>query len=344
MRDSYLQYKASELASEHAFLQWVHSPESELGVQWTEWLTKHPEMFEEAELAKRMVSHMKFQQLQDFPTNTADLWKRIDASIEVEEVPTLVIDRNAGSNERSSRIWYNIGLVAAACIAILFILRFLSPQEFTLDVPRGEHMVHQLPDESQVEINAESNLHYSSKGWEKERLVNLEGEAYFRVKKGKKFTVNTPMGAVEVLGTSFNVYNRGKDFRVSCMTGSVQVSSHHGDLHKVLLPGQSVQWNPEDGNVDKTFEVDEEEKNSWWNGTYSFKDAPLFECFEELGRQFNLEVELGPKIDRNEEWTGHFSGSNVDQALYDVCWSNGLEYRQEGNIVYITQDTVRHMK
>ena len=245
MRDSYLQYKASELATEHTFLQWVIAPESELGVKWSEWLGRHPEMLEEAEVAKRMVSNFTFKPVSGIPTNTQDLWKRINNSIEAEEMPSLLIDRDTGATEKSSKIWYNIGLVAAACLAILFILRFLNPGETTLDVPRGKHMVHQLPDASEVEINAESSLAYSVKGWDQDRLVSLDGEAYFRVKKGKKFTVKTSLGEVEVLGTSFNVYNRGEDFRVSCLTGSVQVSSRRGDLHKVLLPGQSVHWNPQ---------------------------------------------------------------------------------------------------
>ena len=41
--------------------------------------------------------------------------------------------------------------------------------------------------------------------------------------KGRKFTVNTTQGQVMVLGTQFNVENRGNFFEVSCYEGLVQV-------------------------------------------------------------------------------------------------------------------------
>jgi transmembrane sensor len=44
-----------------------------------------------------------------------------------------------------------------------------------------------------------------SDDWSKERTLSLEGEAFFEVQKGSKFSVVTSDGIVEVLGTSFDV-------------------------------------------------------------------------------------------------------------------------------------------
>ena len=63
----------------------------------------------------------------------------------------------------------------------------------------------ELPDESKVTLNAGSEITYSKTDWSDKRHLNLEGEAYFKVAKGKTFDVVTSKGTVTVVGTEFNV-------------------------------------------------------------------------------------------------------------------------------------------
>lgn len=334
MRDSFLQYKAIDLASEDSFIQWVHAPETEDGMKWSQWLTDHPELSEEVATARHMVQTFSTQKPIAVPTDPQILWNRIEHSIEQDSTSGKVIDRDAWVANRSSRTWYNIALVAAACITILLVLRFLTPGTVQLDVPRGVHMAHQLPDNSKVELNAESSLSYSKKGWKGERLVKLNGEAFFQVEKGNRFVVETPIGEVEVLGTSFNVYQRGENFRVKCMTGSVQVFSEHGGINQILKPGEFVNWDPSSGKNNDDFDTSNEE--TWWNGTYQFEEVPLTEVFEELERQYDVRVEVNPS-DIKENWNGFFTGSDLQKALETVCWTNNLTFETQGDIVLVTK-------
>ena len=82
-----------------------------------------------------------------------------------------------------------------------------------------------LPDSSFVALNMGSELYYTKKGWQTERRVELKGEAFFKVKKGSIFEVETDQGIISVLGTEFNVKSWNNYFEVTCYSGLVRVKT-----------------------------------------------------------------------------------------------------------------------
>ncbi len=101
----------------------------------------------------------------------------------------------------------------------------------------AEKTAVELPDLSQVKLNAQSRLTFNKKSWNKKREVVLDGEAYFKVAKGSKFSVITKDGTVTVLGTQFNVKHRDNYFEVVCFEGSVGVEYKESSV--TLKPGYS---------------------------------------------------------------------------------------------------------
>ena len=77
----------------------------------------------------------------------------------------------------------------------------------TLNVPKGAEFNLVLADGTQVWLNAESKLKYPVVFGSEERVVELEGEGFFKVSKdaSRPFRVKTKSQVVEVLGTEFNV-------------------------------------------------------------------------------------------------------------------------------------------
>src|SRR3546814_20595129 len=76
----------------------------------------------------------------------------------------------------------------------------------TISIPRGSHHQLVLPDGSKVHLNAESTLKYTTRFSEPEREVDLEGEAFFEVRKYEtlSFRVASYGRVVDVLGTTYN--------------------------------------------------------------------------------------------------------------------------------------------
>ncbi|MBT8255532.1 MAG: FecR family protein, partial [Bacteroidia bacterium] len=89
----------------------------------------------------------------------------------------------------------------------------------------SEKTTIQLPDASMATLNALSEISYSKNRWDAERKVKLNGEAFFKVAKGKRFDVITSEGIVTVVGTEFNVKQRGDYFEVNCFEGIVRVTA-----------------------------------------------------------------------------------------------------------------------
>lgn len=81
----------------------------------------------------------------------------------------------------------------------------------TIDIPIGGEYQLVLADGTKVWLNADSKLRFPVSFTAERREVYLEGEAYFEVAKDSEhpFIVHISRGAIEVLGTGFNV----RDYR-----------------------------------------------------------------------------------------------------------------------------------
>lgn len=220
-------------------------------------------------------------------------------------------------------------LKIAAILVVVFgasyFFFFNNSQSYTTEYAQTERLF--LPDNSEVILNAKSNLSYHKKDWDKNRLLNLDGEAFFKVTKGEKFTVHTTVGDVQVLGTQFNVKERDKFFEVKCYEGSVRVT--YGNNKTLLLPGKS--FRVIDGKVIET--KDFNAKNpSWIAKESTFENVPLWQVIQELEIQYNVEI-VTTNVDVNKMFSGSFTHTNQNIALQSVTIPLKLSYKIEGNKV-----------
>ena len=166
---------------------------------------------------------------------------------------------------------------------------------------RGEQTVVQLPDRSTVTLNAESKLSYKPVVWFISRKVRLEGEAYFEVNSGSKFSVRTGDNGVSVLGTTFNVQARPGIYRVTCLTGQVEVQA--GQETVVLSPNMQASLHERKLNINS--DVTSAMATGWIQGVFVFVETPLQEVVAEVERQYNIQVT--PTSYPNHLYSGNFS-------------------------------------
>ncbi|MBN8567437.1 MAG: FecR domain-containing protein, partial [Flavobacteriales bacterium] len=88
----------------------------------------------------------------------------------------------------------------AAVVIISFGITFAVKNfaNFTEYASNGATTAFMLPDNSTVLLNSGSEIEYKKWNWNNERKLKLNGEAYFKVAKGKKFEVATELGKVTV--------------------------------------------------------------------------------------------------------------------------------------------------
>jgi ferric-dicitrate binding protein FerR (iron transport regulator) len=226
----------------------------------------------------------------------------------------------------------------AAGIAILIatgsFLRFYSVD---IQTTVAQHLVAELPDHSQVNLNAQSRLTYYPYWWGITRIVHLEGEGFFEVQKGKKFTVKSARGITQVLGTSFNIFSREEVYKVTCVTGSVKVKSRAGFV--VILKPNSKAEIQSDGRINVLNNIETYPEISWKKNIFLFTASPVFQVFKEIERQYGVHIEA--KVDDQSLYTGNFTrDQNIEEILEYVCPALGLKYirKSAGEYLIIRSD------
>jgi transmembrane sensor len=216
--------------------------------------------------------------------------------------------------------WF-AGIAATIVIGLGLTLFFAANFETTEIAQNGNKNVFQLPDDSKVTMNAGSEIKYSKWNWENKRSVDLNGEAFFEVKKGKTFDVNTILGKVSVVGTQFSVKNREQRFEVKCFEGVVKVQTKNVTMF--VKKGESVTFENQ-----KQIEslVQNSNQPEWLDFKYSFNSEPLTAVADELKRMYNVDVEL-KNIQTNQNFTGTIPTNNKEIALKIICSTFNLKSR-----------------
>ena len=319
MEDKYKTLTAPELAAEDAFIRWVLKGEND--DRWISWQNNNPETAGAIAEAKQLISSISFtgDSINAYEKN--ELWARINSSIHQPA-------RNVSQKRFSFARW---SIAAAAMIAILIWAGTAKNTEKVIALS-GEKKEIALPESSHVILNAGSEIAYQEKNFSNSRKLTLDGEAYFQVEPGSKFTVCTDRGDITVLGTSFNVISRPGRFEVSCYSGKVSVSNNKSE-NQIITAGERV---VEESSQLKKDTFTPSDKPGWTHGKFTFDNQPLSIVKEELERQFKVKVEL-PKELMDIRYTGFFELGNLETALYSITWPLHLTYEIRGNTVTISK-------
>lgn len=226
----------------------------------------------------------------------------------------------------------NILLKIAAVFVLAFgaYLTFFSSATTSVKTLAGNTEKILLPDQSKVMLNAVSTLQFDKDNWKNKREVHLEGEAFFKVEKGKHFDVVTPAGTITVVGTQFNVKQRPDYFEVTCYEGLVQVKTAHDTV--LLKAGERFRIPPFDTELSNTTQPEP----SWINAVSSFESVPFSEVLAEFQRQYKLEVRLKNRtFDTTQLFTGSFSHDNLERALQSITVPFNLTYTVNDEVVIL---------
>lgn len=247
-----------------------------------------------------------------------DSFAKIKSRIKETEQKTKVV---------SIKPYFKLAIAASIILAVsltIYLLTQSPTDEFkNYQTAFSEVELIDMPDDSYAKLNASSSIAYNAGTWGDDRTVKLKGEAFFQVTKGKPFIVNSSQGTVQVLGTSFNVKDRGDVFEVLCYTGKVKVTQKNKTA--ILTPGKKVRF--ESG---KMLEQDIDlmkESPSWTERISDFKNgAPLAEVFDELYHQYGVKVK-GAEHAKDLNFTGAFPNDNVSVAVKMIFDPYDLKYK-----------------
>lgn len=200
----------------------------------------------------------------------------------------------------------------------------------TMSTPRGRQFQLVLPDGSKVWLNAASAIKYPTTFTGKERLVEMNGEAYFEVAKdaAKPFRVKINEGlSVQVLGTNFNVnaYENEAAVKTTLLEGSVQVVAKSSVL---LKPGeQAIVTQASQPAIDDKPSIDK--VMAWKNGLFNFEGMLLKEVMKQLERWYDIDVVYEPGVP-DIEFYGELSRNTTLIDVIAALKDSDVHFRIEG--------------
>lgn len=270
-----------------------------------------------------------FEALDDYQelAKLSDSVKRFEApEFNSKEALDAVLQKIQSPQITQKNSWKTYVLRIAAVLAIsLSVYYFSTTLNTNIATLAAQKTTVELPDNSEVILNAGSSLSFNESKWSDARNVSLDGEAFFKVAKGKSFNVLTADGKVTVLGTEFNVKQRSGLFEVICYEGSVKVT--HQTDEKILKPG--------DGFLLLDGKIIAREKEtaigpSWINNESYFKSMPFAHVIHEFERQYNVTIETD-NIDLDQLFTGSFVHNEQTLALKSITLPLNLKHSKKDN-------------
>lgn len=205
----------------------------------------------------------------------------------------------------------------------------------TLSTPVGGQFMVTLQDSTKVWLNAQSTLRYPVAFKDRERNVELTGEAYFEVAHNANLPFRVTLAdssTVAVLGTHFNVqaFPSEKVKTITLVQGKVMVQADHNQA--VLNPG--MQAIIKNRSIATTANVDIEEVTGWKDGLFVFHDAPIEEIMSQVARWYNAKIVYEGSIKQQFNATIHRS-EPLSKLLYLLELNGYVKFKTENNTIYV---------
>lgn len=200
---------------------------------------------------------------------------------------------------------------------------------------RGEKRTIKLPDGSVIKLNSESKLIFPQTFGPSNRVVELEGEAFFDVAEDslRPFIIRSGDIITTVKGTSFNIsaYKIDKKIAVSVVTGRVEVKSDKQVFD--LIPGEKVEYKTEEKEASKSsFDTKE---IAWREGILVFNGDNMEEIISKLERWYNVSITVqGERVFGIHDFKGEYKNKSLENILENVSFAGGFNYSiDEKNVI-----------
>lgn len=220
----------------------------------------------------------------------------------------------AGWRARHLRSWR---FAAAAALVLLAVGITRMPRGGDASYATGldEHRTVTLADGSIVRLGPASSLRVRGAS---SRSVRLEGRAFFAVAAdtARPFTVATPVGRAQVLGTRFEIASDADSLRLVVVEGRVALAASgtsvevgRGEVSRVTAG--SVPGEPEAADVWALLD--------WPNGLLVFQATPLDQVIEQLERHFGVPFSISDDDLAQRRVTAWFLDETLAEVVNTVC-------------------------
>lgn len=200
----------------------------------------------------------------------------------------------------------------------------------------GEYKQLKLTDGTKVWLSPNSKLDYPAEFKGNQRLIHLDGEAFFEVAHDAKhpFVIKTGSVSTTVLGTSFNImaYTQQHTINVTLVTGKVAVAleAQNNTQQLTMLPNQQIIVDKQTKQLKK---VEFPGAASFLNkrlGLFEYKGAALEEVVDNIEALYNIKVQLTQELSDKKFYGTLNMKDGLNQTLNKLCLVMEIKWEENG--------------
>lgn len=356
----YTIYSVKDFLMDEDFIDYLNNPDPIKSKFWLEWEKNNAleaqNYLEAVNLHRELKNQIDILPIKDVEAGWETLSRKllmIDNELGKELVPNEILDieRNRSKkNSYSEKVKIELNLskylfVLSSVVFFVFALVLINndaQNPITITTSKGQIARMLLPDGSQVTINSNTLLSYSTRGFIfKDRVVNLDGEAFFEVSKqkllGRKldFTVITKPASIKVTGTSFNVSKRNNKLNVYLKEGKIilntsingAIDMKEGDAASIDEKGSLVLEKNSNNNLHL----------GWLNNKLIFEQTPFFKIIESIETQYGVKVKCKSKSLLAKTFTGVLPADDKSILLKSIKETFNLSIVEINDTLVISQ-------
>ena len=331
----YKDFTVNDFATDEYFQSWVFNTGDENARNfWEMWLLEHPEKRQVIAEARKLLGAVKFSKYELGSDELGELWNSIHSA-----------DGSSSSEKKGDSLGWIYRIAASFIIVGIAVLLYLVVNDkpwLEYHTSYGETSSITLPDGSSVVLNANSRLTVFS-DWSRQpvREIWLDGEAFFSVVhkiNNQPFKVITGEGVtVEVLGTTFNVYNRTNATKVVLNSGQIRLNlpTDQSPEMIVMKPGEMVEYKEQ--HYEKKA-VNPLLYTSWTSNKIILDHTSLAEMVYMLKDSYGLDVEVSDSKLLKETVSGSMPLGDPEILLTQMAKAFQLKIKKEGNVIIVEED------
>jgi len=347
-------FEIADFVMDEDFIRWVNGRSRTDNNYWENWLKHNPHKHLIVAEARRIVESIGSEQSVIPPAV-------IDLEIEkVLQAINLQPGRLVELNQGRSRVWkYSAAAIFLITILGASVWTFThgkkAPEKFAYaHITSSRQLIENvntsnntitvsLPDGSTVKLASNSRISYESRFDSMlTRDVYLSGQAFFNVKKNPHhpFRVFANEIVTKVLGTSFTIRAFEKDtvIRVTVSTGKVSVYSQGQTAVKesaapnklsgiIVTPNQQLVYEKSSQEFQKILLENPVMINAVSvNKTMAYEDAPINKVFDDLGRDYGINIVYDSDLLKKCTVTADLSNESFYHKLDLICRAMGAKY------------------
>lgn len=338
MSDNY--NEPEDLLMDESFLAWYFGTPGAEPQKWERWISGHPD---HARLVRQAVNLLDTTRIREHPLPLPQI-AAAEASLlsRIDQLPTPIeITAGQAATNRSAlplfsrRRWMVAAAIFVVLSAGLIVTAVRSSRGTAIKTAFGELTSRQLPDGTEVMMDANSRISYAG-NWKEgaDREVWMNGEAFFHVRRTEqrsRFIVHLDHVDVIVTGTKFNIINRHGIENIMLEEGRVILREKNGK-ELVMSPGDFVSFREE------AYEKKVVQKDSlmaWKEQKLVLDGTPLRELVTIINDHYGVHVQLADTATGNQTVSAILPNNNLEVLLQALEATAEFDISRDGDQITI---------